>query len=334
MKIILTNSSGDIDITNFAVNPTWSGDYTQCARSFEFGLLSSESDKNIPQIWSDLGHLVRLYEGEELLFYGYIFSRQRSTDGNTIDIKCRDRGIYLKKNQGVYNFTGITPEDITQKICADFGIKVLSLAKTSISVSRVFLGATLYDIIMTAYTEASKVNGKKYGLIFRGDALEVFEKTVTSSSLIFSGESNLISASYSESIENMVNRVTIYNKDDKFVKNLDSKDLINLYGVMQAYVKQTKDDNKEYDAQKTLRDKGIERKVTIENIGDTRCITGESVIVKEPYTGLDGSFFIDSDTHTWKNGLYFNKLTLNFDSIMDEKQVGSLPKKNEKKGKK
>jgi hypothetical protein len=54
-------------------------------------------------------------------------------------------------------------------------------------------------------------------------------------------------------------------------------------------------------------------------------MTGGTVVVREPYTGLYGLFYIDSDVHTWKNGLYLNKLVVNFKNIMDEKDAGTLP---------
>jgi hypothetical protein len=48
-------------------------------------------------------------------------------------------------------------------------------------------------------------------------------------------------------------------------------------------------------------------------------------VLREKYTGLYGVFYIDGDIHTWENGLYNNKLTLDFKKLMDEKEVGSLP---------
>ena len=83
-------------------------------------------------------------------------------------------------------------------------------------------------------------------------------------------------------------------------------------------------DGKE-DYEKTAREKlqGVERKITVQNFGDSQYMTGRKVQVKEPYTGLTGIFYIDGDTHTWKNGIYTNKLTLNFENIMDEKTSGS-----------
>ncbi|MFQ9792965.1 MAG: hypothetical protein ACLRX7_06820 [Acutalibacteraceae bacterium] len=61
------------------------------------------------------------------------------------------------------------------------------------------------------------------------------------------------------------------------------------------------------------------------NLGDIRNITGNSVIVKEPSTGINGLFYIDGDTHTWKNGIYLNKLVLNLKNVMDEKESGTDP---------
>lgn len=60
----------------------------------------------------------------------------------------------------------------------------------------------------------------------------------------------------------------------------------------------------------------IERKGTVQNLGNALCITGNALKVKEPYTGLVGLFFIDSDTHTWQRGIYTNKLTLAWENTM------------------
>ena len=83
----------------------------------------------------------------------------------------------------------------------------------------------------------------------------------------------------------------------------------------------TEDEDFTQKANKTL--KSAERKITVTNFGGSEYITGKKVVVKEPYTGLSGVFFIDGDTHNWKNGIYTNKLTLNFENLMDERSAGS-----------
>lgn len=66
---------------------------------------------------------------------------------------------------------------------------------------------------------------------------------------------------------------------------------------------------------------GVEKKVTLDGInGDLSCIAGNGVEVYDKATGLNGVFWIDSDTHTWENGTHIMSLELNFKNIMDSKE--------------
>ena len=60
-------------------------------------------------------------------------------------------------------------------------------------------------------------------------------------------------------------------------------------------------------------------------LGNPGSVTGGTVVVREPYTGLYGLFAIEGDTHQWKKGLYYNKLTLAYRATMDEREAGELP---------
>jgi predicted lactoylglutathione lyase len=140
-------------------------------------------------------------------------------------------------------------------------------------------------------------------------------------------------ASTTDSIENMVNQVAIYDKNDKLIRKVKNDEFIKLYGLMQEYIKQADGEDSGNKAQKLLNDNGVQQKITINNLGNVANVTGGTVVVRESYTGLYGLFYIDSDTHTWKNGLYLNKLVINFKNIMDEKEVGELPNKTGSKTK-
>ncbi|MDF2844794.1 MAG: hypothetical protein K0R00_3220 [Herbinix sp.] len=333
IKLLITNSKGTFDITQLIDTITWSGHYLQCARTLDFGLISTYTDKSIPTIDCELGNAVTFLQDERVLFTGYVFERQKDTGSSTIDINCYDRGIYLKKNQANYKFTNITPEAITKKVCSDFGIEVGSIISTGTSVTRNFIGVNLYSIIQTAYTLASEKTGKHYMIRFHGSKLNVIEKTKTEETLIIEGGNNLMSASTSESISDMINQVAIYNKDDTLVKILKNDEAIKLYGLMQGYIKQPEKEDVTDNAKKILADNGVKQTITINNLGNIANVTGGTVVVREPYTGLYGLFYIDADVHTWKLGQYYNKLTLNFKNIMDEQEAGSLPNKDGKKTK-
>lgn len=264
-------------------------------------------------------------QGKRTLFDGYIFERQKDTGSSIINITCYDRGIYIKRNEATYKFTNMSPEAITKRVCADFGIEVGSLVQTGIKITRNFIGVSLYNIIQTVYTLASEKTGKKYMIRFSGAKLNVIEKTVNDETLVIQGGSNLMSASTTESITNMINQVAIYNSKDQLIATQKDTEAIKLYGLLQSYLRQSDGENATSKAKKIIEDNGVTQKITIENLGNIANITGNTVVVKEPYTGVYGLFYIDSDVHTWKNGQYYNKLVVNFKNIMDEQEVGSLP---------
>ena len=327
LKLIITSSKGAYDAAQLAQSITWSGNYQHCVRTLEFEIISSYTDKIVPLVTCELGNGVVFMQDNRVLFDGFIFERQKDTDSNVINIVCYDRGIYLKRNEAAYKFSGVTPEAITKMICADFGVETGQIAATGININRNFIGVSLYNIIQTAYTLASEQTNKKYMLGFKGSKLTITEKSVTDETLIIEGGKNLMSASISESISSMINQVTIYNSDDVLVATKKDSEAIKLYGLMQSYLKQAEGEDLTAKAKKLLEDNGVTQKITINNLGNIANITGGTVVVREPYTGLYGLFFIDNDVHTWKLGQYYNKLVVNFKNIMDEQEAGSLPNK-------
>lgn len=325
MQIFLTTNNKTAEITKLLDTITWQGDVNSVSRTLQFSLLSNSEETAIPAVNCELGNLVQMYEEKNQLFYGYAFNRQKSSGSSKIPIIWYDQGIYLKKNEAVYRFSGETAEGITAKVAADFGIEIGSLAVTGVTINRIFVGISLYNIIQTAYTLASYENGKAYQIRFEGLKLSVIEKGISADTLIIEPKANLIDTSTTESIDEMINRIVIYDSDNNLLQVKEDLDAIALYGVMQSYLRQDDGDDISSKADKILLDQSVQQKITVNNLGDIRCITGNSVILREPVTKLYGLFYIDSDIHSWKKGIYTNRLTLNFKAIMDEKEVGSLP---------
>ena len=123
----------------------------------------------------------------------------------------------------------------------------------------------------------------------------------------------------------MVNQVVIVDENDKVLQTLKNEDDIKQFGLCQTMLKQSKEDLTAQ-AKRLLEDGREEQKITVQNLGNPKYLTGDAVVVKDTVTGLSGLFWIDSDTHSWKNGLYQNKLTLNFRNLMDEKDAGTEAK--------
>lgn len=318
MKIYLINKTGTIDITEIVTSVTLSGEYRSCCRTIDFGIIKSQADLNTYTVPINLGDNLKLVEGNKTLFYGIVWTRDKGTDRNEINIHCKDFGIYLLKNKQSYKSSPITPQDMTRKVCKDFGIKTGKIAAVGKTIKRNFLGVDLYSIIMSSYTVASN---KKYMCIFEEDKLNVVEKGIIECKALES-EVNLLTTSVSESLDDMVNKVNVFNKENNLIKVFQNTKDIKKYGTIGEYIK-VNDDKEDYTLKANKILKGVEQKITVTNFGDVNYVTGKSVTVTEPYTGLKGKFYIDADEHNWKNGIYTNKLTLNFKNLMDEKESGS-----------
>lgn len=323
LKVIIAGR----DVTELVSAVEWSGSYDEVARTLDVSLAVPELDGNLPEAACALGDSVEFYVGDSLRFDGFIFTRRRDTAEDLMELRCYDRGIYLKRNEAAYLFRGVTPEEITRRICADFGIETGTLAETGIPIKRNFPGVPLYGIIQSAYTLAAEQTGEKYLARFRGAALEVIARNQGAETAVLAPGSTLISAAVQESIEDMVNQVAVYDGRGNQVGTYPDAERIGRYGVMQSYLEQAKDRDTAKLAKRMLEDGDAEQRITVENLGGADLIAGECVIVQEPVTGLSGLFWIDADTHTWRDGVYRNRLELNFRKIMDEQQAGWEPEK-------
>lgn len=306
MKLIHKNK----DITQLVANLSWSGDYMQVARVLEFEIIASAIDKNIPTVSFAMGDVVFLQDDEGVeLFRGYVFKQDKSLTNNTKSITCYDDLIYLLKSNGTYNFEKVTPDAITKRMCKDFGITEGSIIKGS-AISRIFENDSIYNIIITAYKLESAKTKKQYMPKMNKGKLDIIEKGKKLAK--YQLDNNIINADYGESIESSINRVRMYDEDNKYIGQVT---LNTSYGVLQDIYKQSEGENAKQMANAMLQ--GIEQTASIEAIGDFDCITGNAVVIKEPYTGLSGVFYIDNDRHTFENGQHMMSLGLAFKNMMD-----------------
>ncbi len=305
-------------ITELVQAKTWSGSYTDCARQLTFSAL--------PEALMETGGMTRLYHGADILFSGHIVSRSRDSLGQTVDCTALDNGLYLKRNSTYLSVRNQTPEAITRQLCAEFGIPCGTLAATGVTLSRNFLGVSLYQIIQTMYTLAAEQTGKQYQARFQSNHLYVVEKAIGAESIRLVPGGNLIWCRSSESIERMVNRVAVYNDQCRQAAAYDSpENYAALYGLMQQAMKASDKEDPEASARDILRENGISTTITAQCTGNPKLITGNAVVVHEPATGTDGLFWITADSHTVARGVYQTKLSLDFRNLMDKQTAGSVP---------
>ena len=320
IKLICQKANGEkLDITNLLIDVTWSGDYKSCARKLEFSLISSSVDKNIPKVDIPLMSMISLYEDDKELFRGFVYEREKSSD-NSISFLCYDYCAKLNDIKVSYNIKNESASSIYNKVLSEYGLSKGDIVGASTPINKVFLGVTIYDMVMTAYTEEAKKTGKKYMIYSIGDKFCSSEKGNVKLKLAFEEGKNILSSNFKESVSNMVNKVLIVDDNGNKVSEVKNDEWLKTYGLFQEVYK--KEENKDSNTEAKAMLNGITQSCSLTGFGDTTCITGYGVQVKDTYTGLVGLFYIDSDTHTWEGGNYTIDLELNFKNIMNEVAAG------------
>ena len=253
------------------------------------------------------------------MFRGFVYEREKSSD-NTISFLCYDYCAKLNDIKVSYNIKNETASSIYNKFLTEYKLNKGDIVGASTPIKKVFLGTTAYDMIMTAYTEEAKKTGKKYMVYSKGDKFCSSEKGNVKLKLSFEEGKNILSSNFKESVSSMVNKVIIVDENGNKSSEVVNDEWLKTYGLFQEVYKQ--EENKDANSEAKAMLNGIEQSCSLSGFGDTTCITGCGVQVKDNHTGLIGLFYIDSDTHTWEGGNYTVDLELNFENLMNEVEAG------------
>ena len=312
--------TGGKDISELVEAITWSGDTRQVARSIRFTIARNKKDKDFPDVVINEGDEVVMQDdsGKDV-FGGIIFDIDRSASSNVVSYLAYDLMFYVNNSDVNQIFDG-TPETIVPGICAELGIESGAMAETGVHISMPCFGKRAYDAIMMAYTAAARKNGSRYiPLMTDINKVTVVEKGELCGA-VMTGDYNLIGATYKSTLQNLVNRVLITDKNNNVVKTVEDAASIQKYGLVQKVLKQNDGEDAAAEAQKMLAT--VEASASVSGVpNDFRAVSGYSIIVQETDTGLYGQFYIESDKHAFSCGKAQMDLTLAFENLMDEKEI-------------
>lgn len=325
IKAIVTDYKGTTtDISDLIGQVEVNGSSKECARTLDFDLMRGDFDKNLPDIRVNLGDTVELLDltnnKSKSFFKGVIWGKDFRDNAVTVGIQCYDKSIYLNKNEPSKQvFTNKKPDEIVKEVCKEFGLKVgkCATAKADNINGR---DTKAYDLIMQAYTKASKANGKKYKLVANGDNIEVFESGEKCKTLLqyIEGQEKgkILNLSYRESLDDLVNEIKSIEEDEKDKKETKASKTSSKkkYGSIQKLVRGGK-----ADISGDMKD--LTREISVECIGDWDMITGKSIEIKTPM--ISGTFYINSDRHEINEGVHIVNLELSNQFEMDEKDESS-----------
>jgi len=319
--ILLAPGGGEqTDITSLVGTLSWSGADRQTARELA-GTLAIPRDGSVAIPPLQEGAQLAFLLGGEQLFTGPLVTVTTTSQSAMVDFGALDNGRHLAGNDGWYSFSNVAPEAACAAIARDFDIPVDTLVKTGAAVSRMFPGVALDRIMTSLYALAAEKTGKRYHLRFTGAGrLTVTERPTAASMEV----RTTMSVTNTWDVSALSNSVAIYSDDGALIRRIDDADSIALNGRLEHVITQRSGTDAAAEAKAWLADHGLQQRLTVEICpGDVRMLTGGGVLLRDTGSGVSGLFWIEGDTHTWKNGLYRTQLKLNFRQLTDDSIAGS-----------
>lgn len=330
MQCFLSKASGDIfDITEYISPFRNSGAAKECARKLALDIIQPHVDAYMDGPEVDLGDTLLIQDENKKVFKGVVWEDE-PTDELVRHVTCYDLAVYLNKcDTKTQVFTKKTPQEVTQELCKELGLKTKDLAQgPEVNVNGRNMKA--YDIIMLAYTNASKETKKKYKLVALGDEISVIESG-KNHPVVLEELDGLVPGKILDiqpgrrSMDDLVNQVEVIEegKQDKKEEKKDDKKSQEQYGLIKSLLRGSRKD----------LDGAMEKakkEVSIEVVADWGMVTGMSVEVK--HKRVSGAFYIIEDEHEYKDGLHTAKLKLSTEFEMDSREEGQTEAGNKAEG--
>lgn len=337
INIIYNDGKSSMRLDPVVKSVKWSGDIKQAARRLDIEI-SNTADAKKQLFTIEKGHEIQFMKNGEELFRGIIFSDSINASGQ-MSITAYDENIYLTKNKDTKIFRNVTAATIVKRLCNDFGIPAGQIDDTGYVIAKLILrDKTLYDMMITALTITEKQTGQRFFITSKAGKLQLLARKEQKVKWMLENGTNIIDASYSQSIEEMRTQVKVMGGDDKkkpIIAMVKNDELIKRFGTMQHLESVDSDMTKsqmEQRAKQLLKDLGtIHDEAKVDAIGISDVTAGMAVYVKESMTGIIGGYYITTDDHSFENGKHTMSLSL---SATDDLPELEYEEPHEKGGKK
>ncbi len=313
----ISNKKMVYNITPIVESVTWSGSKNQASRKLEFSIAFSPFDSNFNGFSPELGDIAYFYPdgAKTASFIGKISTIGQTAGPGTISVGANDFMANLLKSNVTLRFKNKAPEYIARYILNYLGVSVGTIAKTGVKLSKaIFDGENAYNAIIQSYYKAAKKIKKKYKPFMNGIKFCIGESGKDSGITLKIG-TNVISSSFDQSAEDIINRVVVFDEDGKLIGTFREKDSESKFGIFQDVVSLSSGESAAQASSAAFKRPTKEAKV--EAIGNIGCVAGKTVKLFDPQTGLTGRFFIENDSHTFSNGMHKMSLDLAFENIME-----------------
>ena len=315
--ILIREDKTGWDITDIVTKITWSGRRESPARSLKLEILDDPDlgENNRPKIDVYQGnHVIMLEDGNEL-FRG-IFMRQSRNEQRKLTVDAYDNAIYLSNNQDAYKYKKKTAQQIFLDLCNRYEIPRGEATPTVYKIKNlVQTNATPFDILSDALSQTYKATGERYYVQSKKGLLNLIQRRQNKVQLVVETGSNITNYTYTKDISKTRTRLKLFSDKGKVKAKVQDDELEQRIGMMQAVM--TPDQNLKKKQLKSLAESLLQQYIqpqetlSVKVLGASDVISGVCVYFSVPEIGIEKSYYVDADTHTWDAGFHSMQLTLN-----------------------
>lgn len=316
LTIYEPNSTTGSDISRIVSQLKLTGRKGSSARSLEITLADDDNRGNSRINLRLLKgyRCIFTWDGKEL-FRGVIFRKNPNSEKKTV-YKAYDFGIYLAKNKESFCYENYTLTEVFRDICGRFGIRYSYAYETAYILPTIAKSKkTAWDVLCDAMSKQYEATGNRYYIDSEKDYLRLMRRADNIKQWVLEPGKNLRKFSQDVSIENTRTRYKLYSTEDTVSAWTWYPDMEAALGIMQE-VETTRDTLTKAQAIERTQEKikkyiNEEETLKIEALGVPDIISGVAVYVIIPALGLNQTYYVDADTHTFKDNEHMLSVTLN-----------------------
>ena len=324
ISLIILKGGQGYDVTQLVEQIKWRGRKGSSSRTLNVQLIDDDGYKHArSEIDVEQGHqCIFNYNGQEL-FRGIIMTQTQS-NRKTLSFTAYDNGIYLANNKDTFVYENKTASDVFRDCCTRFGLPMGEVADCTYKIPELTKSkTTAFDAIADALSLDFDATGIRHYVASEKGKLKLLTRRENILQWVIEVGENLSTHTYTRSIENIKTRVKMVSKEGTTLAEKSNAALEKKIGVFQEI---EKPDESLTTAQindliaSMLDEKSTpERTLDVEAMGIAEVISGIGVYIIIQELGLARTFYVDSDTHTFKDNMHTMTLKLNYANDLEKK---------------
>lgn len=327
ISLIIIKGEQGYDVTQLVEQVKWKGRKGSSSRTLNVTLIDDDGYKHArSEIDVEQGHqCIFSYKGTEL-FRGIIMTQTQS-NRKKLQFTAYDNGIYLANNKDTFTYENKTASDVFRDCCTRFGLPIGEVAQCTYKIPELTKSkTTAFDTIADALSLDFDATGIRHYVSSDKGKLSLLTRRENILQWVIEVGQNLSSYSYTRSIEDIKTRVKLVSKEGTTLAEKSNSALESKIGVFQEI---DRPDESLTTAQikdliaSILDEKSTpERSLSVEAIGIAEVVSGIGVYIIIPELGLSRTFYVDEDTHTFKDNSHIMSLKLNYANDLAKETKG------------